>query len=145
MSTGALAPNKRPILIKRILDPLGINPAFELYLIPPGKITAEHRQLIALAAPERDGADGMDRYATVTEIQRARMHASMLLMHRSSPRCESGAFLDIGVDEGLYEQYLYDPVKKEYVGARRSDEKKIELPRDPAKYEEICIIAATGL
>lgn len=143
LSSGrAMALNRKPVLICRLRDPLGIAPDFDTFYVPAGKMPADHYQAFILAQPSNNvptsgqSTKAMDEYTLVAEIQTLRKRASALLVKRGSQMAGfSDTFAELGHDEGRYAEY-----RKNAPGA----EPDFRPPDDATEYETIYIIAPSG-
>jgi len=134
-SIGGSVLNKKPIVVRFIVDPLAISPECDLYFIPAGRMSMEHRQILSLAQPaaekwsQEESAPKMDEYSLVREIQILRRRASLLLLKRSS-RHVMPPDADVSHDEGKYAEFKQAPSWRP--------------PSDESKFEVLNVVAPSG-
>jgi len=81
-SVGAYAPNKRPLLVRRVRDPLGVAEDVDIFFIPKGKMTAADYAVLA-NAQQTDSAAVPDHDALDEDYRVLRRRASLLLLGRA--------------------------------------------------------------
>jgi len=134
-SIGGQALNKKPVLVRRIRDPLverGDDSKCDLYYVPTNRMSAEHRQILMLAAPG-EKKRGIDAFVDVEEVQLLRERASYLLRHRSTATLDGGGNMFSGIIDAAarYAEFEQPP--------------GWQPPADETKYDVITVVAPSGI
>ena len=121
--------------MRRIRDPLverGDDSKCDLYYVPTNRMSAEHRQILMLAAPG-EKKRGIDAFVDVEEVQLLRERASYLLRHRSTATLDGGGNMFSGIIDAAarYAEFEQPP--------------GWQPPADETKYDVITVVAPSGI